>query len=36
MAWYSEEAGLELKRKVAEEAVRFANGEPVNYPINAL
>ncbi len=36
MAWYSDEAGLELKRKVAEEAVRFAKGEPVNYPINAL
>ena len=36
MAWYSEEAGLELKRKVAEEAVRFARGELLHYPINAL
>ena len=34
MAWYSEEAARELKRKVAEEAVRFAKGEPIHYPIN--
>ncbi|MGB4439116.1 MAG: C-terminal binding protein [Sedimentibacter sp.] len=34
MAWYSEEAALELKRKVAEEAVRFAKGEEVFYPVN--
>jgi D-3-phosphoglycerate dehydrogenase / 2-oxoglutarate reductase len=34
MAWYSEEAGLEMKRKVAEEAVRFAHGMPVRYPVN--
>ena len=26
MAWYSEEAAQELKRKIAEEAVRFARG----------
>lgn len=36
MAWYSEEAALELKRKVAEEAVRFAKGEPIHYPVNKL
>ncbi|BEU88875.1 C-terminal binding protein [Selenomonas sp. TAMA-11512] len=36
MAWYSEEAGAELQRKVAEEAVRFAKGEPIHYPINKL
>ncbi len=36
MAWYSEEAGLELKRKVAEEAVRMVTGEPVHYPVNKL
>lgn len=36
MAWYSEEAALELKRKCAEEAVRFLNGEPVHYPVNHL
>lgn len=36
MAWYSEEAGLELKRKVAEEAVRMVKGEPVHYPVNKL
>ncbi len=36
MAWYSEEAGLEMKRKVAEEAVRFAQAVPVRYPVNRL
>lgn len=36
MAWYSEQAGLELKRKVAEEACRFAKGEAVKYPVNKL
>ena len=36
MAWYSEQAGLELKRKVAEEAVRFARGEAVHYPVNKI
>ena len=34
MAWYSEEAAKELKRKVAEEAVRFVKGEAVRYPVN--
>ena len=34
MAWYSEEAAQEMKRKVAEEAVRFATGQPVLYPVN--
>lgn len=36
MAWYSEEAAMELKRKVAEEAVRFAKGEAVHYPVNRI
>lgn len=36
MAWYSEEASQELKRKVAEESVRFIKGEKVNYPVNKL
>lgn len=36
MAWYSEEAAAELKRKVAEEAVRFARGEAIYYPVNKL
>ena len=36
MAWYSEEAALELKRKVAEESVRFAKGEMIHYPVNHL
>jgi len=36
MAWYSEEACLELKRKAAEEAVRFFRGEAVRYPVNKL
>ena len=34
MAWYSEQASQELKRKVAEEAVRFAQGKQIYYPIN--
>nr|WP_321462163.1 C-terminal binding protein [uncultured Cohaesibacter sp.] len=36
MAYYSEESSAELKRKVAEEAARFAKGEPVHYPVNQL
>ncbi len=36
MAWYSQESALELKRKVAEEAVRFAKGEPLRDPVNTL
>lgn len=36
MAWYSEQAANELKRKVAEEAVRFAKGEQVHYPVNII
>jgi len=36
MAWYSEEAAVELKRKVAEETVRFLNGEQVHYPVNFI
>lgn len=34
MAWYSEEAAQELKRKIAEEAVRFSKGEAIHYPVN--
>lgn len=34
MAWYSEDAARELKRKVAEEALRFARGQAVNWPVN--
>ncbi|MCL2558755.1 MAG: C-terminal binding protein [Treponema sp.] len=33
MAWYSQESARELKRKVAEEASRFARGEPVRYRV---
>ena len=36
MAWYSEEASIELKQKVAQEAVRFYKGEPVKYPVNKI
>lgn len=36
MAWYSEEAADELNTKVAEEAVAFAAGEPIRYPVNTL
>ncbi|MBN8930763.1 MAG: C-terminal binding protein, partial [Rhizobium pusense] len=31
MAWYSEDAAFELKRKVAEEAVRFFRGEALHW-----
>ena len=34
MAWYSEESSEELNRKVAEEAIRFARGETLQYPVN--
>ena len=34
MAWYSEESAEELNRKVAEEAIRFAKGGAVRYPVN--
>lgn len=34
MGWYSEQAALELKRKVAEESIRYMNGDQVHYPIN--
>lgn len=34
MAWYSEEANEDLKRKVAQEAIDFLKGEPIPYPIN--
>lgn len=36
MAWYSEEAAQELKRKVAEECVSFLLKHQVHYPINSL
>ena len=36
IAWYSEEAAKEMKRKVAEEAVRFARGGTVRYPVNRV
>lgn len=36
MAWYSQESSRELKRKIAEDAVRFAKGEPLRYPVNHL
>lgn len=36
MAWYSEQSARELKRKVAEEAVRFLANEQVKYPVNQL
>lgn len=34
MAWYSEESNKELKRKVAQEAIRLLNQKPLRYPIN--
>lgn len=36
MAWYSEEAAVDLTRKCAEEAVRFLKGESVHYPVNHI
>lgn len=36
MAWYSEEAAQDLKRKAAEEALRFLRGEAVKYPVNHI
>lgn len=27
---------MELKRKAAEEAVRFAKGEAIHYPVNRI
>lgn len=36
MAWYSEQAASELKRKVAEEAARFAKGEALRSPVNKI
>ena len=35
-AWYSEQSAQDLKRKAAEEAVRFLNGGKVNYPVNII
>lgn len=32
--WYAEQSSVELKRKAAEEAVRFVTGEKVHYPVN--
>lgn len=34
IAWYSEEAAREMKRKCAEEAVAFLQGRPPRYPVN--
>ncbi len=36
LAWYSEESAVELKRKVAEEAVRFSNTGKIQYAVNHL
>ena len=35
-AWYSEQSALDMKTKVAEEAVRFVRGEKVKNPVNCL
>ena len=34
MAWYSEQASSDLKRKLAEECARFLKGEPLKYRVN--
>ena len=36
MAWYSQQAAEELKRKVAEQAVQYLCGETVSYPVNHI
>jgi len=35
MAWYSEEAGHSMKRKCAQEAIRFLKGEPLYWDLTA-
>ncbi len=35
-AWYSEQSSKDLKRKAAEEGLRFLKGEAVHYPVNNL
>jgi D-3-phosphoglycerate dehydrogenase len=34
VAWYSEQASSDLKRKLAEELLRYVNGEALYYPLN--
>lgn len=36
IAWYSEQSSVDLKRKAAEEGLRFLKGEEVHYPVNNL
>lgn len=36
MAWYSEQASSDLKRKLAEECVRALKGEPLKYQLNRV
>ena len=36
MAWYSEEASKDLKRKLAEEMVRAMKGLPLCYQLNSF
>lgn len=36
MAWYSEQASSDLKRKLAEEGVRALNGEPLYWQVNKV
>ena len=36
MAWYSEQASEDLKRKAAEQAVLFASGRDIQYPVNKV
>lgn len=35
-AWYSEQSSKDLKRKAAQEGLRFLKGEAVHYPVNKL
>jgi D-3-phosphoglycerate dehydrogenase len=34
VAWYSEQSSSDLKRKLAEELLRYVNGEPLQYLLN--
>ena len=36
IAWYYVQSSYDLKRKVAEEALRFINGEKVLHPVNKI
>lgn len=36
LAWYSEDAGLSIRRKILEDVRRFLEGRPPRFPINTI